>query len=190
MLPILKSAIEYSKLRNFPLSSEEENSPQIYISSLPTIPFSIINAENNAMMHIINEKENNKNKNEENEENEEKEKNEENEEKNENENDGKNEMRNNAGKLVKRQINDRDDEDDEVKNLVDHLTQCDGTFPLCNPSKIKKLPDGFEKMTNLNKKSSEVTVTDLLTALREDRVTDTYKLQSSYATAYIRRSKK
>ncbi|KAK8890033.1 hypothetical protein M9Y10_034792 [Tritrichomonas musculus] len=135
MMPILKNAINISKLRNMPISSDHT-----YISSLPTIHFAILDAE--------------------------------------------------AHLLSRRRLFDCDESDPKILKFVEDISINNSTYPLCLPPEIKVFPEGIERIIPANEKKKEITVTDLLSVLNDDKMTDPYKLQSSFATAYIGRRKK
>lgn len=135
MMPILKSAINLSKLRNVPLSGDST-----YISSLPTIQFALLDAENNA--------------------------------------------------LTAKNQTECYESDPKILKFVEDIAINENTFPLCLPPKIKTFPEGIENVVPSCERKKEITVTDLLSVLNDDKMTDPYKLQSSFATAYISRRKK
>ena len=134
-MPILKDAINISKLRNMPISSDNT-----YISSIPTIQFALLDAERYA---ITNE--------------------------------------------------DRfecHESNPDILKFIEDITINENTYPLCLPPKIEDFPEDIETIVPISERKKEITVTDLLSVLNDDKMTDLYKLQSSFATAYIGRRKK
>lgn len=80
--------------------------------------------------------------------------------------------------------------DPNLLKFVEDITINKDTLPLCLPPKIESFPEGIENIAPISERKKEITVTDLLSVLNDDKMTDPYKLQSSFATAYISRRRK